>query len=371
MTSSPLVASPVVPDHMMSIPIAAVPAKSRSQIDLNPRRMAFGSQLLDASVVRTLKVGEDKEVYLVFRKSGFSVLKITGVSPLGESADTIRSRLNHEAAFLAHLNGSPAPKLLDKGELEKRVYLETEHIDGVDAATTAAACRKRGGTEGQEMLLRLAQTIGRTYAVLHERGILHGDVQPGHVLIRRDGTAVLLDFGFARPAVSQTSLPTPPERGGLPFFFEPEMARVALARLPSMPTSGPGEQHAVAALIYFLITGAHWQNFRLGWEAMLEDIATLHPLSFHERGIESWPEMEAVLGRALSKLPDARFPSMSAFSLALDCVPMPSMANVPSCSYPFSKPLERALANAALKPMAPVLHGSTVLITPLSSPISC
>lgn len=221
----------------------------------------------------------------------------------------------------------PTPKLLDKGELDGRFYLEREFIPGVDALTAAAEWREIGAVKGRQMLLHLAQTIARTYATLHERGVLHGNVHPRNVLIRSDSTAVLLDFSHARPSVSQTFLPTPLERGGTSFFFEPEMARVALAGLPSMPVSAPGEQHAVAALIYFLVTGAHWQNFRPGRDAMLEDIATLHPLTFRERGVEPWPEMEAVLGRALSKLPDARFPSMSAFAATLDHVTAPPTTN--------------------------------------------
>ena len=305
------------------------------------------SQLLGASVVRALHIAKDTEIYLLSREDGFSALKIERLAPHRECAKAVRARLQHEAAFLANLSGVLAPKLLDKGELDGRFYLEMEFIAGVHAATAAGQWRERGGVKGRQMLLRLAKTVARTYAALHEHGVLHGDVHPGNVLIRRDGTVVLLDFGVACPAVSLTSLPTPPDRRGKAFFFEPEMARVALAGLPSMPASQPGEQHAVATLLYFLMTGAHWQNFRLGRDAMLEDIATLHPLSFRERGLESWPELEAVLGRALSKLSEARFPSMSAFAGALDAVTVPSMTSDLPRALPFSMFLEQALADPA------------------------
>jgi serine/threonine-protein kinase len=297
--------------------------------------------------MRALYVTDDTEVYLLSRERGFSVLKIQRPSLYGPYSRAVRARLAHEAAFLANLGGVLAPRLLDKDELDGRFYIEIEFIEGVDAATAACEGRKRGGERGRQLLLRLAQTIARSYARLHERGVLHGNVHPGNVRIRDDATAILLDFAAARPAVAQTALPTPPDRGGTPFFFEPEMARVALACLPSMPASQPGEQHAVAALIYFLLTGAHWQNLRLGRDAMLEDIATLRPLSFRQRGVESWPEMEAVLGRALSKLPDARFPSMSAFAAALDAVTASPMTNGVSRTDPLSQWLERSRASAA------------------------
>jgi serine/threonine-protein kinase len=310
-----------------------------------------GSQIPGASLVRALHVGNDTDVYLLSRDDGFSALKIERLSPQSEPAKAVRARLRHEAAFLANLNGTLAPKLLDKGEWDGRFYIEIEFLDGVHAAPAATQWREHGGAKGRQMLLRLAKTIAHTYAKLHERGILHGDVHPDNVLIRRDGTVVLLDFGVARPAVSQTSLPTPSDRRSKAFFFEPEMARVALAGLPSMPASQPGEQHAVATLLYFLMTGAHWQNFRLGRDAMLEDIATLHPLSFRERGVESWPELEAVLGRALSKLPEARFPSMSAFANALDAVTVPPTMSSLSRPLPFSSFLAQELADPAFSVM--------------------
>lgn len=375
-----------------------------------------GARILGATVVRALHKGKDTNVYLFVRDDGaFSALKLERVSHRSESAYAIRARLAHEAAFLAHLDSvreahiavtdmrqefsrAPlavpmvrqigtanltrsrlpeaevarparqlAPKLLAKGELDGRSYLELEFISGVDAATAAAGWRERGGANERVEFLRMVQAIAQTYARLHERGVLHGNVHPDNVLIRRDGTAVLLDFSLARPAVAQTALPTPSERGGTPFFFEPEMACVALAGLPSMPVSAQGEQHAVAALIYFLLTGAHWQNLRLGQNAMLEDIATLHPLSFRDRGVEPWPEMEAVLGRALSKLPQARFPSMTAFAAALDAVTVPMsdrITNSVSPSEALSGLLKRALANAGPPRRSPEIHVACITDIP-------
>src|SRR5262249_25790005 len=160
------------------------------------------------------------------RSGLLSVLKIERLSP---NAGFIRARLRHEAAFLAHLDGSVAPKLLGQGELEGRFYLGMEFVRAVDLATASAEWREREGEEPQRRLLGLAQLVSRTYAVLHDRGVLHGDVHPSNILVARDGTVRLIDFGVARASDLGTSLPTPPDRAGVPFFFEPEMATAALA----------------------------------------------------------------------------------------------------------------------------------------------
>ena len=81
------------------------------------------------------------------------------------------------------------------------------------------------------------------------------------------------------------------------------MARAALAGLPSPPVSEAGEQYAVAALIYFLVTGNYWQNFRLGREEMLKDLATLSPLSFKERGRPALVRTGSRIGTCLGEAP--------------------------------------------------------------------
>ena len=315
-----------------------------------PGQINTGTRVIGATVLRTLYVLEDTEVYLLSKADEFlSVLKIERLSPHAGSPGPVRARLSHEAAFLTHLNGSLAPKLLGQGELDGRSYLEMEFIQGVDAATACAEWRERKGDEAQRTLLGVVQAISKTYAALHGQGIVHGDVHPSNILIGRDGNVRLIDFGVARATDPRALLPAPPDRAGIAFFFEPEMARASLAGLPPLPASETGEQHAVAALIYLLVTGNHWQNFRLGREEMLQDIASLSPLSFKDRGTAPWSELEAVLARALAKRPEERFSSMSAFADALAAVTvLPAKRQAPPASSALSQVVDRALDHASL-----------------------
>lgn len=297
-----------------------------------PGQINTGTRINGAFVLRALHVLEDTEVYLLSTADNrLSVLKIERLSPHLGPVTRVRDRLSHEAAFLTHLGGSFTPKLLGQGELNGRSYLEMEFIQGVDAATASAEWRERQGNEAQRALLGLAQSVSKTYAALHDRGVLHGDVHPSNIVVTRDGSVRLIDFGVARATTLGTSLPTSSDRAGIPFFFEPEMASASLAGLASPPASEAGEQHAVAALIYFLMTGNHWQNFRLGREEMLRDIASLAPLTFRERGAPPWSGVEGVLARALAKRPDERFASMSTFADALAASTLPR-AGFPTAS---------------------------------------
>jgi eukaryotic-like serine/threonine-protein kinase len=328
---------------------AGQPADSVSRASPNAPHWSVGAELLGATVLRTLQLLDDTEVYLLSRPSGNrSVLKIERLSSEGQPIGSVRTRLGHEAKFLTHLGGQLAPALLGIGEVDGRSYLELDYISGVDAVTAAAEWRDREGAEARQRLLDLTCAIAKTYAVLHERGVIHGDVHFRNVLVGSDGNIRLIDLGLAGASTAVNSLPSGPERGGVPFFFEPELAGAYLAGTTAPRASEAGEQHAVAALIYFLMTGAHWQDFRLGREAMLEDIVTRVPLSFRDRGASPWPELEAVLGRALAKQPTERFPSLRAFAGALEGVPLPAAARPPARTTALRPILERALDRVGL-----------------------
>lgn len=325
------------------------PAAQRRGIEA---RWKAGDRRLGATVTRVLQVLEDTEVYLLERglpegRAAHSVLKIerqAGAAPgLGE-------RLCREARFLARLGGSPAPRLLASGELDGAAWIEIEWIAGIDAVTAAADCRRLGGREGARRLLDLCRRIADTYAGLHALGVLHGDVHPSNVLVERDGRVRLIDFGMASALPAAPDLPSHGERGGIPFFYEPELARAFAAGAPPPAASAAGEQYATAVLLYLLATGAYPRDYSLGREEMLREIGGSEPLSFRERGAMAWPRLEEGLRRALSSAPEARFPSMAAFAAALATVeppagPLPASPAAPA----LDRLVEQTIAQADLE----------------------
>jgi len=281
-------------------------------------------------ISRTLQILDDTEVYLLSRSGlPFSVLKIA--RPVGGQADVaVAARFEREAEVLAYVAGRVAPALFGSGELDGRPYVELEFLAGTDAHAAAADCRELPVKEGRRRLLTLSRSIASSYARMHQLGVIHGDVHPRNVIVDRAGNVRLIDFGLAqRMGITEDDLSTP-ARGGIPFLFEPELAQAYLeGSLPPRATP-EGEQFAVAALLYLLLTGAHWQDFRLGREDMLRDIVGLEPMSFMDRGLMPWPELEQVLRRGLAKHPGERFASMVDLVRALDDVPEPPAQQAPS-----------------------------------------
>ena len=104
-------------------------------------------------------------------------------APVAHDADRLR-RFEHEARAIASLNHPHICQLYDIGP----GYLVLEYIDGEPL---------RGPVAAPEAV-RQAIQIARALEAAHDRGILHRDLKPANVLITRDGTVKLLDFGVAK-----------------------------------------------------------------------------------------------------------------------------------------------------------------------------
>ncbi|MEO8335163.1 MAG: lanthionine synthetase LanC family protein, partial [bacterium] len=285
-----------------------------------PADWSAGTRLPIGDIVRSLQVLDDTEVYQIIRPGGErAILKVErprgAVVPDGDPA-----RLRYEAQVLAFLNGRVAPRLLEAGELHGRYYLVMELIAGVDAASAMDEVRDRSTVVQQRASLEIARAVCASYAELHSLGVLHGDVHPRNVLVQRDGSVRLIDFGFASGMREGLPVPRIGERGGVAFFFEPEFARAALDNAVPPAASTAGEQFAVAALLFSLATGEHWQRFRLARQEMLVDIAEGSPRRFADCGCAPWPAFERILVRALSNAPEARWDSIDEMAREFDRV---------------------------------------------------
>jgi serine/threonine-protein kinase len=303
-----------------------------------------GDLVGDVEVVRALQVVEDAEIYVARHPSaGACVLK---VQRTGAHASV--THLGHEAQVLARLAGHAAPALIACDVVDDRVRLLMEHCRGVEAEFAAAECRSLEA-DALTRMLSLLRHIARAYAVLHAHGVCHGDVHPRNVLVDAHLGVRVIDFGLASLSTAHGAEPTSPPRGGIAFFSEPEAARALLDGQPCPPVTMTGEQYSVAALLFYLLTGGHHVDFSLGRQELLQEIATAPPVTFAARGLPAWPDLEACLQQALSKEPDARFPSMDAFADALDAVAIPALATgMPAAATATPRAALRAAADAVL-----------------------
>ena len=279
-----------------------VPADEKEESEAR-QLIASGTQVGDWDVLHTVNVMEDSEIHRVRRDSVNGALKISR-----GAADAL---ISNEAEVLRWLDGHVAPRLHDSGEHEGRPWLVLEWCEGADAGIAA-----KYGAHDRSAVLALCTSIANAYAELHDRRVVHADVHPRNLIIAADRSVRVIDFGLSRiDGVSKRVMP----RGGMYYFFEPEYL-AAGQRGQELAASFAGEQYALAALLYALIAGQHYLDFRFERDEMMRQTINDPPLPFTARGIPPWPEVEGILIRALSKNPADRFPSMRAFADALCAV---------------------------------------------------
>ncbi len=118
-------------------------------------------------------------------------LKIVYESSAG-SAER-RARLLREARTIAHLSHPNVITVYDAGTFGERVYIAMEFVDG----DTLDDWRRAEARSWQEILDIFVAT-GRGLAAAHAAGIVHRDFKPQNVMVGKDGSVRVMDFGLAR-----------------------------------------------------------------------------------------------------------------------------------------------------------------------------
>lgn len=235
-------------------------------------------------------------VYLAYDQT--LELKVAVKENLNPDPDS-EEQFRREARMLASLRHPNLPRVTDHFVLDESQYLVMDYIEGEDLQTRMV--RKR--PEVSEVL-RWADDLCDALTFLHTREppIIHRDIKPGNLKLQPDGRLVLVDFGIAK-AYTQDQTATG-ARGMTPGFSPPE-------QFGGTGTDPRSDQYAVAATLYYLLTGKQPANSidRMLKHDVLQPPRQLNP--------DIQPALEAGLLHALALPKTERFPDMETFKAAL------------------------------------------------------
>lgn len=111
-----------------------------------------------------------------------------------------RDKFEREARNLSTLSHPNIVKVLEAFHANGTTYYSMEYIDGIslDKKIAQSPQGRMPLTEAIETLKQISAAI----AFMHSRNMLHLDVKPGNVMMRKNGTAVLIDFGLSKQYTS-------------------------------------------------------------------------------------------------------------------------------------------------------------------------
>lgn len=155
----------------------------------------------------------------------------------------IRNRFHDESQAVAKLSHPNIVNVFDVNQSEGVEYIVMELIEGI---TLKQYMRKRGNSLNWREALHFTGQILQALRHAHSRGIIHRDIKPQNIMVLRDGSVKVADFGIARITNSQRTMTQ--EALGSVHYISPEQARGSVIDARS-------DLYSAGVVLYEMLTG--------------------------------------------------------------------------------------------------------------------
>ncbi len=260
----------------------------------------------DYTLLESLFRSERNEIKMAKRNSDGQTVILKQSVLLNENISRA-SKLAHEYEILKDLNHPGIPKVLDILYDEKSVTLIQEYIDGSDLKSLVF--NKKLTISG---VMDIAVQLAEILHYLHQKGIIHKDINSGNIMLANNGTLKLIDFGISSNHYSESSaiLNVDQIEGTLTYISPEQTGRTAYAVTRSC------DFYSCGILLYELFSG----------KPPFDSVDPLEVIHFHlsrnpiplKSIVPNLPDgLEKVVDKLMDKNPDDRYHSASGFKADL------------------------------------------------------
>lgn len=153
------------------------------------------------------------------------------------------ARFQREARAMAELNHPNIVSIRDIGEEDGQQFLVMEYVDGSDLKKYIQDHAPLSNNE----VVRIMEEVLSAMTLAHQQGIVHRDLKPQNILLTKDGTVKVTDFGIA-VAFAETSLTQTNSMLGSVHYLSPKQARGSKATVQS-------DIYAMGIMLFEMLTG--------------------------------------------------------------------------------------------------------------------
>ena len=217
-----------------------------------------------------------------------------------------RRRFHDESQAVAMLSHPNIMAVYDVSHTPELDYIVMELLDGI---TLKQYMQKKGGKLAWREALHFITQIMKALSHAHSRGIIHRDIKPHNVMVLRDGSLKVADFGIARLTSSAQATLTQEALGSV-HYISPEQAR-------GSHIDARSDIYSAGVVLYEMITG------RLPYEGdspvavAIQHINSI-PLSPREIDPEIPEALEAITMKAMASDVNQRYISADAMLADLE-----------------------------------------------------
>lgn len=187
-------------------------------------------------------IGGMAEVYRAQDSTLGRVVAVKVMLPQFAADPSFTQRFRQEAAAAANLQSPYIVNVYDWGQDDETYYIVMEFVRGSDLKT---AIQQRGAIN-QRKAAEIGSQVCQALTVAHNQDIIHRDIKPQNIMVLRDGSVKVADFGIACLANSANTLTQ--EALGSVHYMSPEQAR-------GDRTDARSDIYSAGVVLYEMLTG--------------------------------------------------------------------------------------------------------------------
>jgi len=261
--------------------------RSQRAAALSPRRSLDALQLAlpQYSIVRRLGESARAVVYLAHSAvlGRYVALKVSKPTATGAAEDS--REFAREYAAICAVQDASVVEIYDYGYHAGREFIAMEYFPCGDLKTRLL----QPITIAES--LQYAQRICAALSVIHTAGLIHRDLKPPNVMLREDGSIVLIDFGLARGIESGGRVTAAGVLRGSPYYMSPEQAQ-------GLTLDARSDLYSLGVIVFEMLTGAKPYSGNSAVEVMQQHVrGERPPLPDECRALE--PLLDGLMAREL------------------------------------------------------------------------
>ena len=200
--------------------LTPAPTAASETLRMPVQELATGSTFAGRyQIIEELGHGGMGKVYKVIDTKIQEKIALKLIKPEVASDEETIERFSNELKLAQKVRHENVCGMFDLGEWEGAHFITMEYVSGEDLKSFI----RRSRHLTVETALAIALEICEGLAAAHKLGVIHRDLKPGNIMIDRDGSARIMDFGIAR-SLKGKGITGAGMMIGTPEYMSPEQA---------------------------------------------------------------------------------------------------------------------------------------------------